>query len=146
VWRGAKPTTAVVARESGRSSTPRLLGFVIGALLTDIGTIKAWLYVGIDAQTTMAGLARIKTRMQSMTQVPQKPLVPDNTLITKTPEEGRALAIMLARNSIHAMQGELETLKTGRAQYAHDPYGLIAASHVVAVEFATVAAANNYWR
>jgi hypothetical protein len=63
-----------------------------------------------------------------MTQVPQKPLVPNNTLITKTAEEGRALAIMLARNSIHAMQGELETLKTGRAQYAHDPYGLIAAA------------------
>ena len=41
------------------------------------------------------------------------------------------------------MQGELETLKAGRAQYAHDPYGLIAASHVVAVEFATVAAANT---
>jgi hypothetical protein len=82
----------------------------------------------------------------AMTQVPQKPLVPNNTLITKTAEEGRALAVMLARNSIHAMQGELETLKTGRAQYAHDPYGLIAASHVVAVEFATVAAANNYWR
>jgi Hexameric tyrosine-coordinated heme protein (HTHP) len=53
-----------------------------------------------------------------MAQVPQKPLVPDNTLITKTPEEGRALAVMLARNSIHAMQGELETLKAGRAQYA----------------------------
>ena len=73
-----------------------------------------------------------------MTQVPQEHLVPDNTLITKTPEEGRALAVLLARNSIHAMQGELETLKAGRAQYAHDPYGLIAASHVVAVEFATV--------
>jgi hypothetical protein len=81
-----------------------------------------------------------------MTQVPQKPLVPGNSLITGTPEEGRALAIMLARNSIHAMQGELETLKAGRAQYAHDPEGLIAASQVIAVEFATVAAANNYWR
>jgi Hexameric tyrosine-coordinated heme protein (HTHP) len=56
------------------------------------------------------------------------------------------LAIMLARNSIHAMQEELETLKTGPVRYAHDPYGLTAASHVVAVEFATVAAANNYWR
>jgi Hexameric tyrosine-coordinated heme protein (HTHP) len=53
---------------------------------------------------------------------------------------------MLARNSIHAIQGELETLKAGRAQYAHDLFGLIAASHVVAVEFATIAAANNYWR
>ena len=81
-----------------------------------------------------------------MTSVPQKPLVPNNMLATNTPEEGRALAVMLARNSIHAMQGELETLKAGRAQYAHDPYGLIAASHVIAVEFATIAAANNYWR
>lgn len=81
-----------------------------------------------------------------MTQVPQTPLVPNNSLITETPEEGRALAVMLARHSIHAMQGELETLKAGRAVYAHDPEGLIAASHVIAVEFATVAAANNYWR
>ena len=81
-----------------------------------------------------------------MTQVPQKPLVPNNTLITPTPEEGRALAIMLARHSVHAIQGELEILQLGRAQYSHDAEGLIAASHVVAVEFATVAAANNYWR
>ena len=81
-----------------------------------------------------------------MTQVPQKPLVPNDTLITASPEEGRALAIALARNSVHAMQGELETLMTGRPQYAHDPYGLIAASQVIAVEFATIAAANNYWR
>ena len=81
-----------------------------------------------------------------MTRVPQKPLVPNNSLITETPEEGRALAILLARNSIHAIQGELETLQAGRAQYAHDPNGLIAASHVVAMEFATIAAANNYWR
>jgi hypothetical protein len=73
-------------------------------------------------------------------------LVPDNTLITRTPEEGRALAITLARYSIHAMQKEIEVLKRGRAQYADDPSALIAASHVVAVEFATIAAANNYWR
>jgi hypothetical protein len=81
-----------------------------------------------------------------MTQVPQKPLVPNNTLITPTPEEGRALAVMLARNSIHAMQGDLDTPKSGRSDYAQNSHGLIAASHVVAVEFATVAAANNYWR
>jgi hypothetical protein len=66
--------------------------------------------------------------------------------VTATPEEGRALAILLARHSIHAMQSNLEVLKSGRAQYAHDPNGLIAASHVVAVEFATIAAANHYWR
>jgi hypothetical protein len=81
-----------------------------------------------------------------MTQIPEEPLVPNNTLITRTPEEGRALAIMLARHSVHAMQKELEVLKSGRAQYAHDPNGLIAVSHVIAVEFATIAAANNYWR
>ncbi len=81
-----------------------------------------------------------------MTQVPQKPLVPNNSLITKTPEEGRALAVMLARHSIHAMQGELETLQAGRAQCRARSERLIAASHVIAVEFATVAAANNYWR
>ncbi|MEI7875295.1 MAG: hexameric tyrosine-coordinated heme protein [Alphaproteobacteria bacterium] len=81
-----------------------------------------------------------------MTQLPPEPLVPNNTLITKTPEEGRALAITLARHSIHAMQKEVEVLVAGRPQYARDPMGLIAASHVVAVEFATIAAANNYWR
>lgn len=81
-----------------------------------------------------------------MTQLPPEPLVPNNTLITPTPEEGRALALTLARHSVHAMEKEQEVLKKGRAQYTHDPFGLIAASHVVAVEFATIAAANNYWR
>jgi hypothetical protein len=81
-----------------------------------------------------------------MVQVPAKPLIPDNSLLVPTPEEGRALAITLARHSIHAMQQELDTLQNGRALYAHDPHGLIAASHVIAVEFATIAAANDYWR
>jgi hypothetical protein len=81
-----------------------------------------------------------------MTEVPTTPLVPGNSLLTSTPEEGRALAMMLARHSVHAMQHQLETLQNGRSQYAHDPFGLIAASHVIAVEFATIAAANDYWR
>ena len=81
-----------------------------------------------------------------MTDVPTKPLVPGNSLITASPEDGRALAITLARHSIHAIQHELEVLMNGRAQYAHDPYGLIASSHVIAVEFATIAAADNFWR
>jgi len=53
---------------------------------------------------------------------------------------------MLARHSIHAMQKEVEVLRAAGPKYAHDPDGLIAASHVIAVEFATIAAANNYWR
>lgn len=73
-------------------------------------------------------------------------MIPGNSLMTATPEEGRALAITIARHSIHSMQHELEVLKTGRERYAHDPFGLIAAGHVIAVEFATIAAANDYWR
>ena len=80
-----------------------------------------------------------------MTRIPDEPLVPGNTLITATPEEGRALAITLARHSIHAMQHDLDALKEGRMRYMSDPPALMAASHVIAVEFATIAAANAYW-
>ncbi|MEP6945571.1 MAG: hexameric tyrosine-coordinated heme protein [Acidobacteriota bacterium] len=73
-------------------------------------------------------------------------LVPGNTLITANAEEGRALALMLARHSIHAMQPDEAVLKAGRPNYSTAADSLIAASHVVAIEFATIAAANNYWR
>jgi Hexameric tyrosine-coordinated heme protein (HTHP) len=73
-------------------------------------------------------------------------LVPGNSLIVPTPEEGRALALTLARHSIHAIQSDEEILKAGRPKYSTDPDSLIAASQVVAIEFATIAAANNYWR
>ena len=73
-------------------------------------------------------------------------LVPDNTLITATPEEGRALAIMLARKTIGAIQTDPDVRQSLRPKYANDPDSLTAAGHVVAIEFATVAAANNYWR
>ena len=42
-------------------------------------------------------------------------LAPGNSLITKTAEEGRALALMLARHAIHAMQPDEEVLKTGQS-------------------------------
>ena len=73
-------------------------------------------------------------------------LIPDNTLITATPEEGRALAIMIARKTIGAIQPDAEARGGLRAMYANDPDSLTAAGHVVAIEFSTVAAANNYWR
>jgi len=53
---------------------------------------------------------------------------------------------MLARHLIHAMQPDEAVLKAGRHKYSTDPAELIAAAHVVAVEFATIAMANNYWR
>lgn len=73
-------------------------------------------------------------------------LVPDNTLITATPEEGRELAIMMARKTIAAIQPDEGIRKGLRPMYANDADSLTAAGHVVAIEFATVAAANDYWR
>ncbi|WP_199711321.1 hexameric tyrosine-coordinated heme protein [Tessaracoccus antarcticus] len=67
-------------------------------------------------------------------------------MITATAEEGRALAVLMARHSIHRIQPVLETLQDGRPIYAANADSLIAASQVIAIEFATIAAANNYWR
>lgn len=72
-------------------------------------------------------------------------LVPGGTLITATPEAGRALAILMARHSIHNIQSDLDVLKDGRPKYSTSPDSLIAASQVIAIEFQTIAAANNYW-
>lgn len=73
-------------------------------------------------------------------------LIPGGTLITATPEEGRALAMLISRHTIHNIQPDLDVLKEGRKSYAKSPDSLTAASQVVAIEFQTIAAANNYWR
>ena len=73
-------------------------------------------------------------------------LIPGNSLITATPEEGRMLAIKMARLIIKATQPEAEIREKLRGLYANDPAMLIAIGQTVAVEFATIAAANNYWK
>ncbi len=73
-------------------------------------------------------------------------LVPGNTLITATPQEGRELAITLARKTIGAIQPDADTRHLLRPGYATNADSLTAAGQVVATEFATIAAANNYWR
>lgn len=73
-------------------------------------------------------------------------LVPGGTLITNTPEEGRALAMLIARHTIHNIQPDIDVLMCGRMIYSVNPDSLTAASQVVAIEFQTIAAANNYWR
>lgn len=82
-----------------------------------------------------------------MNQLPESELVliPGGTLITNTPEEGRALAMLIARHTIHNIQPDLDILQFGRKIYSVNPDSLIAASQVVAIEFQTIAAANNYW-
>jgi len=73
-------------------------------------------------------------------------LVPGGTLITATAEDGRALAITMARHSIHNIQPDLDILVGGRPVYSTSPDSLVAVSQVIALEFQTIAAANNYWR
>lgn len=68
------------------------------------------------------------------------------SLITKTPQEGRELAIKMARKTIGAIQSDPEVKKKLRKEYAEDPEQLILSAQVVATEFRTVAEANNYWR
>ena len=81
-----------------------------------------------------------------MTEEAEFELVPGNSLITKTPEEGRALAIKMARLVVKATQPDAVVRKRLRPVYAENAEMLIAVSQVVATEFATIAAANNYWR
>lgn len=68
------------------------------------------------------------------------------SLITQTPQEGFELAITLSRRGVKYTQPNPETLHKLRPIYAESADSLTAASHVIAVNFQTVAAANNYWR
>ncbi|MCC6304340.1 MAG: hexameric tyrosine-coordinated heme protein [Rhodobacteraceae bacterium] len=68
------------------------------------------------------------------------------TLRTATPEEGYALAVRLARVAVKLTQPDAAVRERLRPEYAEDADALIAASQVVATHFATVAAANDYWR
>ena len=68
------------------------------------------------------------------------------SLITDTPQAGFELAITLSRRGVKYTQPDPDTLKKLRPQYAEDARALTAASQVVAINFQTVAAANNYWR
>ena len=73
-------------------------------------------------------------------------LVPGNSLITKTPEEGRQLAIKMSRLIIKFTQPDAAVRERLRSVYAEDAAMLIAIGQTVATEFATIAAANNYWK
>lgn len=76
----------------------------------------------------------------------QVQLIPGNSLITKTPEEGRQLAIKMSRLIIKVTQPDAAMREKLRPVYAEDAAMLLAVSQVVATEFATIAAANNYWK
>lgn len=68
------------------------------------------------------------------------------SLITPTPQEGFELAITLSRRGVKYTQPDVDVLKKLRPDYANSADALTAASQVVATNFQTIAAANNYWR
>ncbi|MCA8867810.1 MAG: hexameric tyrosine-coordinated heme protein [Rhodobacteraceae bacterium] len=68
------------------------------------------------------------------------------SLITDTPAEGYELAVKLSRVAIKLIQPDAAKREQMRPEYAEDANALIASSHIVATHFATVAAANNYWK
>jgi hypothetical protein len=62
------------------------------------------------------------------------------------PEEGRQLTIKMSRLIIKVTQPDAAVREKLRAVYAQDAAMLIAIGQTVAAEFATIAAANNYWK
>lgn len=89
------------------------------------------------------------------TNNPKRPTAPATTekqeawlesLLTDTPQEGRELAVKLARRSIATIQTNPEIRKQLRSAYDTDTEQLILSAQVIAIEFQTIAAANQYWR
>lgn len=68
-----------------------------------------------------------------------------NSLETPTPQAGYELAILLSRMGVKYTQPSAEVRTKLRATYAEDADSLTAASQVIAINFQTVAAANQYW-
>lgn len=67
------------------------------------------------------------------------------SLKTATPQEGFELAIKLSQKGVEYTQPSEAIRKKLRPKYSRDADDLIAATQVIAVNFQTVAAANNYW-
>lgn len=68
------------------------------------------------------------------------------TLKTDTPQAGFDLAVKLSRIGVKVTQPSAEVRANLRPAYDHDSAQLIASSQVIALNFQTVAAANNWWR
>ena len=68
------------------------------------------------------------------------------SLETTTPTEGYDLAVKLSRMAVKMTQPDAAERERMRPEYVGDSDALIAVSQVVAVHFATIAAANDYWR
>ena len=68
------------------------------------------------------------------------------TLKTATPEDGFNLAVKMSRIGVKVTQPSAEMRDKLRPEYAENADSLIASSQVIAINFQTVAAANDYWK
>lgn len=68
------------------------------------------------------------------------------TLQTANAQAGYELAVKLGRLAIKLTQPSAEVRDQLRPDYDHNSAQLIAVAQVVATNFQTIAAANNYWR
>ncbi len=67
-------------------------------------------------------------------------------LKTNTPQEGFELSIKLSQKGVEYTQPSEAIRKKLRPVYSRNAATLIFASEVIAINFQTVARANNYWR
>lgn len=67
------------------------------------------------------------------------------SLKTEGPQAGFDLAVKLARMGVKVTQPSDEIRSQLRTAYAHDVDQLMEASHIIAIHFQTIAAANRYW-
>lgn len=68
------------------------------------------------------------------------------SLKTNSPQEGFELAITLSQKGVEYTQPNEQIRKKLRPKYSRNADSLINVSEVIAINFQTVAAANNYWK
>lgn len=67
-----------------------------------------------------------------------------SSLITNTPQEWYELAIELSRRGVKYTWPDIEVLNKFKSEHGDNTDSITAASQVIATNFQTVAAANNY--
>lgn len=98
-----------------------------------------------------AGLVMLATSLPALAQDAPPARAPTSSdyvpsLVTETPLEGRQLAITLVRKTIGSIQKDAGAKQRVREKYEEDPVMLMRAAELVAIEFKTIAEANDYWR
>jgi hypothetical protein len=68
------------------------------------------------------------------------------TLKTDTPQDGIELAVKLSDLGFMVSQGSENSRLSLCTPHEYTPSQLIAAAHVIALNFQTIAAANDWWR